>query len=111
MYRQTSVSEESHNFYRTTVIIIYNFDALLYFITMNTGKNSRLQTLYIPALLFIIAFFWKLLFINHRDICVDEPFTIFNAQKSIAGILKLPAEGEPNPPLFMIFVHAWIRLF
>ncbi len=78
---------------------------------MNTSKNSRLQTLYIPALLFLIAFIWKLLFINHRDICVDEPFTIFNAQKSILGILKLPAEGEPNPPLFMIFVHAWIRLF
>ncbi|MBK6962996.1 MAG: glycosyltransferase family 39 protein [Bacteroidales bacterium] len=78
---------------------------------MRTDNDSKLLNIYIPALLFIIGFFWKLYFINHRDICIDEPFTIFNAQKSIGGILKLPAEGEPNPPLFMIFVHLWIRLF
>jgi hypothetical protein len=78
---------------------------------MRTDKDSKLLNIYIPALLFIICFCWKFAFINHRDISIDEPFTIFNAQKSIAGILKLPAEGEPNPPLFMIFVHFWIKLF
>jgi mannosyltransferase len=65
----------------------------------------------IPVLLFCVAFLWKFLFIGVRDVCIDEPFTIFNAQKSIREILLLPTQNEPNPPLFMFILHGWINLF
>ncbi len=78
---------------------------------MRTDKDSKLLNIYIPLLLLFIGFFWKLFFINQRDISIDEPFTIFFAQRDVIDILKLPAEGEPNPPLFMLFVHFWIKLF
>jgi len=78
---------------------------------MRTDKDSKLLNIYIPALLFAIGFCWKLCFINARDISIDEPYSIFNAQKSVADILRIPAEGEPNPPLFMLLLHFWIKLF
>lgn len=78
---------------------------------MKIDKDSRLLNIYVPVLLFMIGFFWKLYFINYRDISIDEPYSIFNAQKSVADILKIPAEGEPNPPLFMLLLHFWIKLF
>ena len=65
----------------------------------------------IPVLLFSISFLWKIFFISLRDICLDEPFTIFHAQRSIGQILTLSSEGEPNPPLFMLLLHFWIKLF
>ena len=65
----------------------------------------------VPFLLFGVGFLWKLFFISHRDVCLDEPFTIFHAQQSIGHILALSAEGEPNPPLFMLLLHFWIKLF
>jgi mannosyltransferase len=78
---------------------------------MRTDKDSKLLNIYVPLFLFLTGFIWKLFFINHRDICLDEPYTIFNAQRSIVEILKIPAEGEPNPPLFMLLLHFWIKLF
>lgn len=74
-------------------------------------KKTLSSNLAIPILLFGIGFLWKLFFISQRDICLDEPFTIFHAQQSIGHILTLPAEGEPNPPLFMLLLHFWILLF
>lgn len=78
---------------------------------MHTDKNSKLLNIFIPAGLFMIGFGWKLIFINQRDISIDEPFSIFNAQRSLGEILRMPAEGEPNPPLFMLLLHFWIKLF
>lgn len=65
----------------------------------------------IPISLCLIAFFWKFAYIDSRDICLDEPFTIFHAQKSVLDILKLPSQNEPNPPLFMLLLHFWMKLF
>lgn len=64
----------------------------------------------LPVLVFCISFLWKLPFITHRDLCIDEPFTLFNAQKSVADIIRLTADGEPNPPLFLLMLHFWIKL-
>lgn len=74
-------------------------------------KETLSSDLTISILLFSIGFLWKLFFISHRDIGLDEPFTIFHAQQSINHILALPAEGEPNPPLFMLLLHLWLKLF
>jgi len=78
---------------------------------MRTDLNSKLFNVYLPVALFCLGFAWKFAFINHRDLCLDEPFTVFNAQKSLAEIIRIPAEGEPNPPFFMILLHFWIKLF
>ena len=73
--------------------------------------KQSINNFYIPITLFVIAFCSKLLFIESRDICLDEPFTIFHAQFPIADILSLPSQNEPNPPLFMLLLHSWIKLF
>jgi len=78
---------------------------------MKIDKESKLLNLYVPILLFLIAFCRKLFYINQRDLCLDEPYSVFNAQKSLADILKIPAQGEPNPPMFMVLLHFWIKLF
>ena len=71
---------------------------------------KKLINIGIPIGLFSIAIVWKLFFINHRDLCLDEPFTLFHSQKSIADIIKLSVQGEPNPPLFMLLLHFWIKV-
>jgi len=65
----------------------------------------------IPILLTAICFFWRFYFITDRDICLDEPYTIYNAQKSIPEIIMLTVNGEPNPPLFMLLIHFGIKIF
>lgn len=78
---------------------------------MRIDTNSKLLNFYIPLFLLLVGFFWKIFYIDHRDICLDEPFTIFNAQKSIGEIIKISTSTEPSPPLFMLLVHFWIKLF
>jgi len=73
--------------------------------------KKYLYSLLIPTLLFLVAFIWKYNYIDQRDISLDEPFTIFHAQMSLAEIIRLPAKNEPNPPLFMMILHFWIKLF
>src|ERR1035437_4241326 len=73
--------------------------------------KQAFHNIYLPALLFLISFCWKLYYIGTRDICLDEPFTIFHAQFGVWDILKLPTQNEPNPPLFMLLVHFWIKVF
>ena len=73
--------------------------------------KENILNLYIPVSLFLVAFVWKFLYIGVRDVCIDEPFTIFNAQLSLKEILLLPTKNEPNPPLFMLILHFWIKLF
>ncbi len=78
---------------------------------MKIDKNSKLLNVYIPLLLVLAGFLWKIFFINQRDICLDEPYSIFNAQKSIGEIIKISTLNEPTPPLFMLLLHLWIKLF
>lgn len=73
--------------------------------------KENILNLYIPVLLFLVAFMWKFFYIGVRDVCIDEPFTIFNAQLSLKEILLLPTKNEPNPPLFMLILHFWVKLF
>jgi len=78
---------------------------------MKFEKDHRLFKVYIPLFLVFLAFFWKLYYIDYRDICNDEPFTIFNSQKSIAEIIGLSSANEPTPPLFMLFTHLSVDNF
>jgi len=60
--------------------------------------------LIISAILFSVAFFWKLFYITERPLCLDEPYTLFHAQQGFWHILQLSIEKEPTPPLFMLLV-------
>lgn len=73
--------------------------------------QNTLLSFIIPVIIFLVAFVWKVMNIGARDICLDEPFTIFNAQLNLWDIIKLPANNEPTPPLFMMILHFWIKLF
>jgi uncharacterized membrane protein len=74
-------------------------------------ENSTSLRYYIPFGLMLISIFWKFNFIDYRDISMDEPFTIYHAQKDFKGMTELLSKGEPTPPLFMFLMHYWIKLF
>ncbi len=78
---------------------------------MTGHKRSLNIETYLPWLIFAVTFAWRFYYIPLRDISLDEPFTIFHAQESIGRILKLPSMNEPNPPLFMLLMHIWVKLF
>ncbi len=74
-------------------------------------KRSFKIEAFLPWLIFAVAFAWRSSFISIRDISLDEPFTIFHAQKSIREILKMTLTTDSTPPFFMILLHFWIKLF
>jgi uncharacterized membrane protein len=78
---------------------------------MRIDKDSKLLNFYIPFFFVLVAFIWKLFYMDDRDICLDEPYSVFNAQKTVSDIIKISTSGEPTPPLFMLLIHFWIKLF
>ena len=51
-----------------------------------------------------------ILFINRLSIDLDEPFSIFHAQKSLDALGHLFV-SENNPPLHFYLLHFWIKWF
>ena len=78
---------------------------------MSDKHKQVIANILLPLLLLSGSLIWKFYFISYRDISLDEPFTIFYAQQSLWHILSMPANGEPNPPLFMVLLHFWIKIF
>jgi len=70
--------------------------------------NKYADQLFILAII-SFSFFWKLPYLGVRDLCLDEPFTLYHSQKSVKEIVSLCTK-EPNPPLFMVLVHFWSKL-
>ena len=77
-----------------------------------TYKHSKLslEKFVFPAVLLLLNFFLKGIFINAGDISGDEPFTIFYSQMDIPSILSKLSQGN-NPPLFEIILHFWINIW
>jgi len=73
--------------------------------------NQSFVNIFLPFLIFIISFFWKLCYIKVPYVWFDETGMIFNAQHDLRYIIQLPARWEANPPLFMLIVHFWIKIF
>lgn len=73
-------------------------------------SNSSLKTFIFPAVLVLLNFFLKGIFINSGDISGDEPFTIYYSQVDF-GTLFTMLKTENNPPFFFLLMHFWINIF
>ncbi len=74
---------------------------------LSFGKN---WPTWFPIMLILANIILKIIYLDSRDIAMDEPFTIFYSQADLADIFKM-LPGENNPPLFFLLLHFWIKLF
>jgi len=72
--------------------------------------NPGISKFIIPISLFLFNLILKIIFLDHRDIAMDEPFTIFYAQADFHTLFEM-LKTENNPPLFFILLHFWIKVF
>lgn len=72
--------------------------------------SHRRINLFLMLLLVTLAFVIRVLYITADPIANDEPFTLFNSQKSISDLNHLFA-NENNPPLHFYLLHFWMKLF
>ncbi len=73
------------------------------------GKHTRRSWPYI-ALLILADLLLCISFIKTAPIGLDEPFSIFHAQKSLPDLFAIFTQ-ENNPPLHFVFLHFWEKLF
>jgi hypothetical protein len=64
----------------------------------------------IPVFLVLLNLVLKMLYLGHRDLALDEPFTIFYAQADLRSLFEM-LKTENNPPLHFVIMHYWIRVF
>lgn len=76
---------------------------------MKINKHLLLNFL-IPGIFILVNFIIKFAVIDYRDICHDEPFTIFHAQQDLKSLFAIFTH-ENNPPLFFLIMHFWIAIF
>lgn len=71
----------------------------------------RLNSLWIGILVvFCVNLLLKLLYLDARDVAMDEPFSIWWAGHSVPEIFAM-LKTENNPPLHFLLLHYWIQLF
>ena len=70
----------------------------------------RILDRFLPILLFLFALVIRLAHYTTADISMDEPFTLFHCQKSLAELWEL-FNYENTPPLFYLIAHFWIKIF
>jgi len=73
-------------------------------------KKNAWIFIVIPLGLLCLNVIYKILFLDGRDISIDEPFTLFYSQMPVSSIFNM-LDGENNPPLFFLLMHGWIKLF
>jgi mannosyltransferase len=72
--------------------------------------TSVLVNFIYPIGLVLLNLVLKILFLDNRDVSMDEPFTIFYAQVDFRTLFEM-LRTENNPPLFFIILHFWIKVF
>ena len=78
---------------------------------MTPHKALHLNKPYLTVgFIFILNFILKFLYIDARDVAIDEPFSIYHAQMQLSEIIRIFA-NENNPPLQEFILHFWIKLF
>ena len=74
------------------------------------GWRKYLVPAVIPAALVLLNLVLRTLWLGHRDLAQDEPFTLFYAQADFRTLFEILKSGN-NPPLHFILMHFWIRFF
>lgn len=62
------------------------------------------------VLLFAFGIVLRCFWIEARDLSIDEPFSVYHAQKSVGDIIRFTLNNEPNPPLHFLILHGFISL-
>ena len=76
---------------------------------MGNYRNNTKENIIIIGII-ILNLIIKILFLDSRDIILDEAFTIFNSQRDLDSLFDIFI-NENNPPLHFLLVHFWIKLF
>lgn len=71
---------------------------------------AKTQTFLICLLLTVIGAAFKFFTYPDVSLWLDEAYSIFEAQKSIAEIIERSSTDQ-NPPLYFITLHYWVKLF
>jgi hypothetical protein len=71
-------------------------------------SNPALKGFLFPAVLVLLNFCLKGIFIHSGDISGDEPFTIYYSQVDFGTLLEM-LKTENNPPFFFLLMHFWIN--
>jgi len=72
---------------------------------------SQIGAYWWPIGLFVFGLVFRYFWVDVRDLCIDEPFSVYHAQKSPAEIIRFSVTTEPNPPLYMLLLHFVMQLF
>ena len=78
--------------------------------SVSVFEKRNLKPWLIPAGLIILNFILKIIFLDRRDISMDEPFTIYYSQAGIPSLFEM-LKNENNPPLFFLLLNFWIKVF
>ena len=73
-------------------------------------KLSNKESVGLALVFFALVFLFRLPFLTSEPAAMDEPFTLYWAQKEVAEILELSFK-ENNPPLHFLFLHYWMEIF
>ncbi|MEY3236820.1 MAG: hypothetical protein RI883_921 [Bacteroidota bacterium] len=68
------------------------------------------KSLFIVVTLILLKLVVSIPFLTSQPIDLDEPFSIYHAQKSLPHLFSI-FKTENNPPLHFIFLHFWEQLF
>ena len=74
-----------------------------------TSQRKLHSTLFIGLLFLVLNLITKGLYLSGSPISMDEPFSIFNAQKPLGEMLAY-LKNFNNPPLHEIILHFWIKI-
>lgn len=61
------------------------------------------------TLIFCLSFLLRYAGIDHHSLTLDEPFSVFHAQRPTGEIIRFLLSGN-NAPLYELFLHYWINL-
>ena len=76
-------------------------------ISEDTGSYADKTYLWLGAT-FVIGILLRVYNLGFQSIWIDEAFSIYNAQHSVASIISLQ---DTSPPLYHLLLHLWIQAF
>lgn len=65
----------------------------------------------IAFLIFLVHYFFKTYALGINGFWYDECYSVYVSADTIEGIIKSTQTGDPNPPLYLIFLHYWVEIF